>query len=63
MMTNCKHCNTPLVDGNIDWYCPNKMCDGTIIEARTIFKQLTEQRERKELARLKAKYETVHRST
>ena len=54
----CNYCGTPLADGGIDYYCPNKMCDGTLSEARKIYRQLQEQEERKELARLKAKYES-----
>jgi hypothetical protein len=58
----CEHCDSELVDGgHIGWYCPDKDC--AITEMRRVYKQLKEQEELKELARLKAKYETVHRST
>jgi hypothetical protein len=61
-MIKCEHCGNELVDGgHIGWYCSDKDCN--ITEMRRVYKQLKEQVERKELARLKAKYETVHRST
>jgi len=37
-------------------FCPDKEC--TIEEMRAIYRHLTEQKERKELARLKEKYES-----
>lgn len=63
-MTNCEYCGDPLVDGGIDWYCPKKDChDKELGKIFLAFRERKQQEERKEYERLKAKYETIHRST
>lgn len=57
MTTVCDGCGTLLVDGGVDWYCPNKSCRHDLIEAGRWLREVNERKEREELARLKAKYE------
>jgi len=54
---NCERCGSELKDGGMfGLFCPDKEC--TIEEMRDIYRHITEQKEREELARLKAKYDT-----
>ena len=58
-MTNCcEGCGQELSDGgSVGLFCSNDSCDYEMVQAMKFFRQRKEAEERKELARLKAKYE------
>ena len=45
MMTRCNGCNTELVDGGVDWYCPNKECSYERDAAKAWLAEYKEQKE------------------
>ena len=44
-MTKCNGCGTELVDGRIDWYCPNKECSYERDAAKAWLAEYKEQKE------------------
>ena len=56
-MTKCNGCNTELVDGGVDWYCPNKECSYERDAAKAWLAEIKEQEEWEQYLRLKEKFE------
>jgi hypothetical protein len=51
----CKRCGGPLVDGGVDYYCPDDKCFKTAMVSA--FREIKEDREKELYLRLKAKYD------
>ena len=56
-MIKCNGCGTALVDGGVDWYCPNKECSYERDAAKAWLAEYKEQKEWEEYLRLKEKFE------
>ena len=56
-MTKCNGCGTELVDGGVDWYCPNKECSYERDAAKAWLAEIEEQEEWEQYLRLKEKFE------
>ena len=57
MVSSCKGCGSPLVDGGIDWFCDNKDCQYEFLQAVKMHRAMKEREEFEEYKRLKEKYE------
>lgn len=60
-MTKCNGCNTELVDGGVDWYCPNKECSYERDAAKAWLAKMKEQKEWEQYLRLKEKFEGMRK--
>ena len=56
-MAKCNGCGTELVDGGVDWYCPNKECHYERDAVKAWLAEYKEQREWEQYLRLKEKFE------